>query len=249
VDAHHQKSPWGVDTGAVPSDTDDTAPAVPVIGTLLSYEKDKPGTRRVDCDLTIPLTFAGCDEVEVSVADASGGHTRIHSVGGLASYTFYFQHHFDRGDTLGVAVRGKKGTAYSAWSSVSNIVAGSSTGAAPAGPSAPTLTTLQRGTNKTRLRVTLATGDSPATKKASTHIEIFTARRWSPTIPTPDSWEGAEGGSTAVASGYRHSLEQPRTRVPGTAGVLAGMRGRAGEDAGAPRNTRPRLSKDMTIAT
>lgn len=60
-----------------PGEGDDIdSPDAPTLGTITSYKKDRKGTARVECDLTIPATHVACDEVEFSFQDPEGVTTK-----------------------------------------------------------------------------------------------------------------------------------------------------------------------------
>lgn len=79
-------SPLSDEVGTVIGDeTVDGAPA-PTLGTVTSYKKNRTGTARVECDLTIPATHFPCDQVEFSFQDPEGVTTKPMNVPQGAGY-------------------------------------------------------------------------------------------------------------------------------------------------------------------
>jgi hypothetical protein len=171
---------------------DDVTPAIPTIYSLASYEQDKPGTRYVECDLKVSLTWVAnsTDMVDIQVQDGTLDTVRnvFVVVPSAGADTITLKAKYRRGNTLTVKVRGRKGS--SAWSALTTtgvpIVAGSSSGDAPlTTPPTPTVLTTHRGTKRTRIKLQLS--GTTADKKGITHLEIYTAPRGTSTATAPDS--------------------------------------------------------------
>lgn len=61
-------------------------PPAPALGTVTSYKRDRKGTARVECDLTVPAIHTPCDEVEFSFRDPEGVTTKKSGVPSSAGY-------------------------------------------------------------------------------------------------------------------------------------------------------------------
>lgn len=169
---------------------DDAVPAAPTLYSLASYEQDAPGTKKVECDCLVGLTWtaSALDAVEIQVQDGTLDTTRqMFAVNNPASgaETFTLKAKYRRGNTLTVKTRAKKGaSAWGAWSSGGTVVAGANTGTAPVSASpAPTLLRTVRGKLKTKLKLQL--GGTAADKKAVTHLEVYTAPKGTSSTPEP----------------------------------------------------------------
>ncbi len=216
VDAAGRRSDWsnGYDTGTPPG-TDDTPPATPTIGTVTSALKDVKGTRRKECDLTIPLTFSGCDKVEVEVSDPDGVVSRSKVVTGLTAATVYWKHKFDQGDTLRYRVRGKNGTAYSDWStldaswpgSAPSIVAGGAKGSTPAFTG---LTVRQAKQHHTVFEA--AWSGAAAGGYVAVEVEIYENSTWVP-LKTKDIVKLASSGKCSIRVLHEAAYEKPCIRL------------------------------------
>lgn len=204
VDVHRQESAWVVDTAGTPATSDDTVPSVPTYSAAASSEDDLPGTKRVECDLTLQYTgLTANQEIEVQVRDSTGAKWVRRMLVTGSSMNIYYDSQFKRGTTVYFKARALNGTAYSAWTAESNIVAGSTTGTAPADwPGAPIVDVLARLQRKTKLRIRPNASDTAATRKSLRLLEIFTAPRYSPTTPAPDTCEYAEGTTATTGAGY-----------------------------------------------
>jgi hypothetical protein len=167
------------DTGTVPG-SDDVAPSTPSLASLTSTERDIPGTRRVECDLSATFTFSGCTDLVIetkefegtTLKDSDKWHVRVT---GKTSLSFYKKNVAAEGRVIYLRWKGVHGTAESAWSTVDG--AGAWDDAPPTVPAAHKVT---------------AGGSLPAAP-AITGLAIKAAKRDHTAFQV--QWAGASGGA------------------------------------------------------
>ncbi|MEW5763569.1 MAG: hypothetical protein AB1824_01220 [Acidobacteriota bacterium] len=181
VEDCHKQATYSViyDAGTVPA-SDDTPPALPSLTSLTSTERDVPGTRRVECDLSAAFTFAGCTDLVVetkeydgtTLKDADRWNVRVEGLSGL---TFYKKAVAAQGRTIYLRWKGVNGTASSAWSTAD--------GAGGWGDNPPTVPVAHKVT----------AGSSLPAAPAITGLAIKAAKRDHTTFQV--QWSGAAGGA------------------------------------------------------
>ena len=222
TDAAGRRSDWsnGYDTGT-PPDTDDDPPSLPTLGTVTSYLKDVKGTKRKECDLTVPFSdFTGCTKIEVEVSDPDGVVSKTKVVkGATAPKSVYWKHKFDHGDTLYYRWRGQNGTAYSDWStldaswpaSAPSIVAGSTTGSKPAGPAFTGCVAKKNKANHSVFQLTWASASADAYREIEVESYDADTSTWLP-LKTVNIKKRRAAGKASIRVLHNAAYEKPQVR-------------------------------------
>lgn len=203
-------------------------PSAPTIGTLVSAEKDIQGTRRVEADLTVPLTFSGVQKVHVEVKEWDGAAvTRFdkyeHNTRGKTSFSLYVGRRYTKGRTLYVRAWGEKGTGLSNPTTTDanweltpptvpighSVTAGG--GALPTGPSLTGLAVKTRKRNHTDFQAQWTTSTN-YNKEIEVEITYDSGTTWEP-LKVINIWNKRTTGKARVRVQHVTDAESPCIRL------------------------------------
>ncbi len=204
------------------------APSAPTIGTLTSTEKDIPGTKRVECDLSVPVTFSASQRLHVEVKEWDGSaviaddHASV-NVRGATSKTVYFKRRYHKGNTLYVRAWTQRGTGFSDpttsdanWDlspptvpSGHSITAGS--GAVPSGPSITGLAIKKAGRHQVIFMVQWSGASGSAYRYLDAEITTDGGTTWE-SLPRHSIWNRRTTGKARYAVHTHADYDKPQVR-------------------------------------